>query len=255
MILGVNYHSISEDEQGQRWVEVDMDDYDEDTEAITRRVKRAVPPTAGKSGRGFNHDSCFNVSRWGDLKYENMTKEKCTVRFEKKCDNIPDTVCADVPFLFCEIVGYSECNMTVKEGEFIRTEMTNKEFKPWKCYNDTKFVPHTKMVPKCWNETRRNCLTEWRENPEGTEVWDPEGGPCETVTWQRCELQPTNVLFKQPFVRCNHSDPIPYEGCVNKTYTQPINAMDCSAKGSVNCRTTVQNSCRQITYMDCEDRP
>ena len=34
-----------------------------------------------------------------------------------------------------------------------------------------KVIQHEKMVPKCYNETKLNCVTIWKEDDSGKEVF------------------------------------------------------------------------------------
>jgi len=254
LVIAVEEEIHSLDELGE-WEEFDYEEKFE-AEDPSLRVRRAIAPAqAGKAGSGFNHDSCFNVSRWGKVEYKDEACKKCDVHFEKECTNESETICDDIPGLICELIPYTECRMTMREVEYNESVIVRKKKNIWTCEDSIKPVKHTKLVPKCWNETRRNCLTEWRENPDGTEVWDPQGGPCEEVTWKRCELVPKEVDFNQPIVKCTKDSEVYYNDCVPQVKTRMVTGMKCEPKHTVSCKAINNQGCVQVNYMNCEDKP
>ena len=79
-------------------------------------------------------------------------------------------VCDDVTELVCDLVPYTKCEL-----EWINETITGYEdmtvsYIPWVCEEIDTTIQHTKMEPKCKNETKLNCVTLWTEDENGESV-------------------------------------------------------------------------------------
>ena len=80
-------------------------------------------------------------------------------------------VCAQVPTMVCTLVPYTDCKQTSTTVKYNVTTVTlDKSYVPFKCVNETRVELETKIVPKCVNVTRQDCVTKWELNSRGEKV-------------------------------------------------------------------------------------
>lgn len=70
----------------------------------------------------------------------------------------------------CEIVPYTECQMTMEATPYKSYEMVPKTYTKKVCSEGMDTVQHTKMMPECRNVTKQNCITKWETDDEGNQV-------------------------------------------------------------------------------------
>ena len=54
--------------------------------------------------------------------------------------------------------------------EYTGYEVEKQHFVPWVCELGNKTIQHEKMTPKCYNETKLNCVTLWKADENGNQV-------------------------------------------------------------------------------------
>ena len=68
-------------------------------------------------------------------------------------------------------VPYTDCKLITATVKYNVTNVTlDKPYVPFKCVNVTQIELETKIVPKCVNVTRQDCVTKWELNPSGEKV-------------------------------------------------------------------------------------
>lgn len=70
----------------------------------------------------------------------------------------------------CEIVPYTECQMTMEATPYKSYDMVPLVYKKKVCSEGMDTVQHTKMMPECRNVTKQNCITKWEEDENGNQV-------------------------------------------------------------------------------------
>ena len=73
----------------------------------------------------------------------------------------------------CDIVPYTECQMTMEATPYKSYEMVPQEYARKVCTEGMDTVQHTKMMPECRNVTKQNCITKWEEDENGNQVKQP----------------------------------------------------------------------------------
>ena len=81
-------------------------------------------------------------------------------------------VCDEVTEITCEIVPYTECEMSMEETPYKSFETITKQFQKKTCKEGMDVVQHTKMMPECRNVTKQNCITKWETDENGNQASD-----------------------------------------------------------------------------------
>ena len=80
-------------------------------------------------------------------------------------------MCAEVPTTTCKVVPFADCRQTSSTVRFnVSVIDVDDFFVPFTCVNDTKVELQRKLVPKCVNVTRQDCVTKWELNNLGAKV-------------------------------------------------------------------------------------
>ena len=70
----------------------------------------------------------------------------------------------------CEIVPYTNCTMKWENTKYRSYEDKWKWYVEKKCWPTYKVIKHDKLMPKCRNITKQNCVTLWKTGPNGEQV-------------------------------------------------------------------------------------
>ena len=81
-------------------------------------------------------------------------------------------VCDEVTEITCEIVPYTDCEMSMEETPYKSFETITKQFQKKTCKEGMDVVQHTKMMPECRNVTKQNCITKWETDENGNQASD-----------------------------------------------------------------------------------
>lgn len=202
-----------------------------------------------------NSKFCTDISSWGDIEWTGKTIEKCNTTFVKTPETRWERVCDNVTEITCDIVPYTKCELEWIHVEYKGHEPITKHYIPWVCDPVNNTIPHTKMVPKCYNETKLNCVTLWKEDENGTSVW-AGNGDCEEVTWKRCELVPVIKSFIVPGVQCERKgEVIDWEDCLDTTENIKTTQLTCKVFHTTDCKPKTTKQCRQIEYTEWFEKP
>ena len=97
---------------------------------------------------------------------------------------------------------------------------------------------HIKLVPKCVEVTRQDCVTKWRVTSGGQKVWDGNEN-CTPVKWQNCTLHEVPKAFNQTYTSCSRTGkPIPSLVCNLVEKKRLTTATRCRVKSAVDCKCT-----------------
>jgi hypothetical protein len=143
-----------------------------------------------------------------------------------------------VPTTTCTLVPYTDCRFFLEESAYNETVIiTEGEYVPWQCSNFTQEEMHIKLVPRCVNVTRQDCVTKWKV--EGNQkVWDGNE-ECRPVSWMNCTLHEEPKLFNQTYTKCARTGiPIPTMQCKLEEKKRMTSGMRCEVKSAVNCNCT-----------------
>ncbi|XP_040583609.1 uncharacterized protein [Lepeophtheirus salmonis] len=201
-----------------------------------------------------NDEFCVDVSTYGEVSFEPVTRKKCDTVFVKNCKDKDEQICDDVTEIQCDIVPFTECSMSMNITPFKSYETVSKTFSKKICKEGMDTVQHTKMMPECRNITKQNCITNWKTDAKGNQVWAGNES-CEPVTWRECQLVPRQVDFKVPKIICEEGEPIPYTDLQEAEKEQMTSTMSCEVKHSTNCVPVKQTKCKTLVYQECEEEP
>lgn len=202
-----------------------------------------------------NDEFCVDVSTYGIVQYEPVSRKKCETTFEKICETKTEQVCDEVTEIECDIVPYTECSMKMEQTPYKSFDMV-PQLKPRQaCNESTGFQQHTKMMPECKNVTKQNCVTKWEtDEATGNQVW-AGNEDCEPVTWRECQLVPRQVDFKVPKIDCFVVEQIPYMDCVDVEKVEMTLSMVCEVKHTTDCKPSTNTKCKNISFQECHQEP
>jgi hypothetical protein len=67
-------------------------------------------------------------------------------------------------------IPYKECKQGVEPQQYNETKLNQKKFIEKSCTVAKKTIPHKKLVPRCTNITKQNCVTIWEIDQSGKQV-------------------------------------------------------------------------------------
>ena len=79
------------------------------------------------------------------------------------CDNVTEIV--------CDIVPYTKCELEWIDVDYKGYEDVTVPYYPYVCEYGSNIIQHEKMTPKCYNETKLNCITLWKSDEHGKQVF------------------------------------------------------------------------------------
>ena len=79
-------------------------------------------------------------------------------------------VCGDVDEITCDIVPYTDCKMTSNYVDYNDTEEVIKTWPRYRCKDKEMVKYHTKKMPVCKNETKLDCISDWKLDSNGRKV-------------------------------------------------------------------------------------
>ena len=87
-------------------------------------------------------------------------------------------VCKEVTTLQCNVIGYTECTMTMEALPYKGHKMVPKFFQRKKCREEMKTEIHKKKKSECKDVTKQNCVTKWEVLPSGEKVFFHFSNKC-----------------------------------------------------------------------------
>ena len=120
-------------------------------------------------------------------------------------------------------------------------------FKIKKCTEGIDTIKHTKMMPECKNVTKQHCVTKWKTDAAGKQVW-AGNEDCEPVTWRECKLIPKLVDFKVPKIECESVKEVTYKEYIKVEKVHMTSKMICSVQHASDCKPVVKEKCETIEY-------
>lgn len=205
----------------------------------------------------YIHDTkfCTDVSEWGPVKWVEKTLLKCDTTFDKDRKARRKTVCDNVTELKCDIVPYTECELKMISKPIKAYKDTKVPYHVKGCNETTDIIKHIKMVPHCVNETKLNCVTLWKTDDDGNQVW-AGNEDCEEVTWKKCELRPKEHEFIVPKLECGDTgDIIMWDDCEEYKDGQMAVELTCNVLHTTKCEPKVTQICRDIEYDEWFEQP
>ena len=137
--------------------------------------------------------------------------------------------------------------MVMESVPYRSFNVVQKIFKIKNCSEEVGTIKHTKMMPQCKNVTKQHCVTKWKTDKEGKQIW-AGNEDCEPVTWRECKLIPRQVDFKVPKITCEDVKEIAYEEYTKVEKTQMTSKMSCMVQHASNCLPVVKSKCQGIEY-------
>jgi hypothetical protein len=198
----------------------------------------------------YIHDTqfCTDVSEWTKVEMIPKTMEKCNTTFDKDRQSRRKTVCSNVTELKCDIVPYTECELKWINKPIKAYKDKKVVYKVKGCNETTASVKHNKLVPHCVNETKLNCVTLWKTDEDGNQVW-AGNEDCEEVTWKKCELRPKEVDFPIVEMKCGETDEVvTWDDCEEYEEEKMTTQLTCNVLHTTNCEPKVTEICRDIEY-------
>ena len=71
----------------------------------------------------------------------------------------------------CDIVPYTDCKMTWENVDYNDTEEFIETWTKFSCDYDEILMKHTKTMPVCRNETKLDCISDWKIDSNGNKVY------------------------------------------------------------------------------------
>jgi hypothetical protein len=205
----------------------------------------------------YIHDTkfCTDVSEWGPVKWVEKTLLKCDTTFDKDRKARRKTVCDNVTELKCDIVPYTECELKMISKPIKAYKDTKVPYHVKGCNETTDIIKHIKMVPHCVNETKLNCVTLWKTDDDGNQVW-AGNEDCEEVTWKKCELRPEEHEFIVPKLECGDTgEIIEWDNCEEIKEPRMAIELTCNVLHTTNCKPKVTEICQDIDYVEWFEKP
>ena len=198
--------------------------------------------------------NCVDISRYGDLTFNESTVELCNYKLKTDCVKRSEYVCRDVPVHQCQIVGFPECEDDETKVTARDDSLEINDFHPIECKpGATKVLTEVKMMPVCETITKQQCDTKWVLNAAGEKVWAGNEN-CKDVTWEDCSLQPRNVTTEVETFDCTEvADAIQYQTVTVNEVEVPLFSRTCKAVAKPVCTVTTSRQCETVEWEDCED--
>ena len=126
-----------------------------------------------RQGRAIDNlhsgEHCVDVSTYEPVAFKDVTVEVCDSTFEKTCEQKTDQVrkrsfsplrqlqgndsfdqvCLEVSEMECDVVAYTDCQMTMEEVPYKSYDMVRGEFFTKTCKEGTEIVQEIKSTPEC----------------------------------------------------------------------------------------------------------
>merc|ERR1712142_1124191 len=210
------------------------------------RTRRDIDPHS-------NDLHCIDVSTYEDVVWDEVPREKCTATFPKMIESKQERLCEQVTTLQCNVIGYTECTLSLESLPYKGFEMVPKFFQRKKCKESTKIEFHTKKRSECKDVTKQNCVTQWEVFSSGQKVWSGNED-CEPVTWNECKLVEYQVPFKVPAIVCEDAEAIPWDDCITTTKTQQTSRMTCRPYSAVECSPVTSQQCTTVQWTESHQK-
>lgn len=219
---------------------------------VNGRTEDRVKRDASELVDLHNGEFCVDVSEWGDVEYTPLEREQCDSTFEKKCEMKTEQVCGEVTEIECEIVPFTKCLMEMGPTKYKSWKPVEKQFEKKSCTEGVSTVQHEKMMPNCKNVTKLNCVTLWKTDEEGKQVW-AGNEDCEPVTWRECKLESVKVGFKVPKMECGVEKSLPWQDIEEAEKETMTTSMTCEVDYATDCKPKTSQKCNEIEYMECTE--
>ena len=125
--------------------------------------------------------------------------------------------------------------------------VAEKRFKIKNCSEDVDTIKQVKMVPECKNVTTQNCVTKWKTDPSGNQIW-AGNDDCKPLTLRECKLRPRTVDLIVPKIQCKDVGEELYVEYTKIEKTKITSKMQCRVQHASNCRSIRKNKCKGIKY-------
>ena len=203
-----------------------------------------------------NHDgqNCVDISRYGDLTFNQTTVELCNYKFKTQCQKRSEYICKDVPVHHCVVEGYPECEDHESTVPARDDSFELNDFHAMECKSGVKKpLTEIKMMPVCETVTKQQCDTKWVLNAAGEKIWAGNEN-CKDVTWDDCSLQPREVTTEVDTYECTE-DPvaIAYQTVNRLDVDVPLFSRTCKAVAKSVCSVTTDRQCETVEWEDCQD--
>jgi len=221
---------------------------DDDADYLSRD-RRHITHTA----QGWVGPICWNVSRWGDLKYKNETCEKCKPKFDTVITPRCSDECVNVTHERCSLVASTECKPTDIDDHYWTTDDEYNYFDYNICHDVPKPECHNKTRPKCVDKTAYNCVVGWKMLDNGTKVPDVYKDNCKPETWKECHghgYETYCAPFVKDTVECDVDFKIPYCQCKKIPVPVKLKKVTCKPKVVAVCEPVTERICSKVCWED-----
>merc|ERR1711962_1931056 len=198
-----------------------------------------------------NHNpDCLDISTYGELTYERVEKQHCTLQYKKHIAKKNEKVCNTVTSLKpCTVLPFTECHMTLKDEKTYSCELFWKFGTVRHCANITKTVEHYKKKPKCTKKPKYHCRERWEINKHGKKIWAGTKD-CKLVEWEDCVLETKKVKFHYIQPDCSGKKPVPLHDIRSHPEVSVTSTLKCYVKKTAPCVQDIRQKCRNIYYTE-----
>ena len=197
-------------------------------------------------------ENCVDLSKYGDVEYNETTVELCTYSLSKTCTKKTTQACINVMETSCEIETSIQCTntptvQTLNDDTTVSLTYTEKV-----CTNGTATLTETKMMPVCENVTAEQCDSKWVIDSTGEKVWAGDEN-CQNVTWMDCRLDMIDVSQEVEVWDCQDGAIIDYVAPNIKSVEVTTYEQKCEPVAYPVCTQNIVNKCEDVECEECSD--
>jgi len=212
-----------------------------------------VPTRQKRAGADYDPDKCRETIKWTDVIYESDCHRLCSYRVDTKCEPDVKRVCDKVRKPRCELVGYSDCSMTVDTEIVEEDKLEYESYTPYDCtrLDDNILIDHFTNYT-CTTVTSQTCDKKWITDSDGKKAF---GGyeNCKDIEKQECKPTRHEIEIPVPNYSCIKTSPIRYPVVKPKEREVELMTTRCVAKTYNKCDYIEEEECVDVETKRCTD--
>ena len=215
----------------------------------------AVAFPGNTSHYSTNSNNCVEIINYGEVEYTASQVVACGYETRRQCRPRSKEVCEEVVVeQVCQLKGNIDCEertLTVARQE---ARPARQVFTPQQCRRgeDVQLV-ETKQRVECHTVTRPQCDSRWEVDPAtGEKVWVGNQN-CRDVSWEECELVPTQVTQQVEQYDCQAGPSITYDGVEQNSVDYSTYYHLCEPIAAPVCSERTERQCVTVEWEDCQD--
>ena len=198
-------------------------------------------------------DNCVDVSRYGEVQYNQTQTQACTYQCDRVCEQKQKQICVNIPKTVCRLDAGVDCSLEETDDTLRCDKTEERTFVSKKCVDaGTKPLTETKKMPHCENVTKEQCDEKWVIDEEGNKGW---GGNinCKPVTWMECKLIEVEKTTQVPVHECVDDATEEYLVPVEMEEQVKCYKRKCVERAEAVCDTEMVEECVTVNWEECQD--